>query len=85
MSHFDGRVRKDNAGLFTVETPDGTLLCCRAATRLRNDGKNVKPGDLVCGEDNGDGTGFITEVRPRRNDFLRPSVCNCLLYTSRGV
>lgn len=76
MSLFDGRVRKDNAGLFTVEAADGALLCCRAATRLRNGGQGVKPGDLVRGEDNGDGTGFITAVLPRRNDFIRPSVCN---------
>ena len=47
MSLFDGRVRKDNAGLFTVEAADGALLCCRAATRLRNGGQGVKPGDLV--------------------------------------
>ena len=39
MSLFDGRVRKDNAGLFTVEAADGALLCCRAATRLRNGGQ----------------------------------------------
>ena len=76
MSLFDGRVRKDNAGLFTVEAADGALLCCRAATRLRNGGQGIKPGDLVRGEDNGDGTGFITAVLPRRNDFIRPSVCN---------
>lgn len=46
MSLFDGRVRKDNAGLFTVEAADGALLCCRAATRLRNGGQGVKPATL---------------------------------------
>ena len=76
MSLFDGRVRKDNAGLFTVEAADGALLVRGAAFPQALGGQGVKPGDLVRGEDNGDGTGFITAVLPRRNDFIRPSVCN---------
>lgn len=76
MSHFDGRVLSANTGLFAVECKDGTTLQCRCATRLRNEKRSVKPGDLVSGQDNGDGTGFITGVKERLNDFIRPSVCN---------
>lgn len=50
---------------------------CRAASRIRKeDGIKLLAGDDVAVSDNGDGTGFIESVLPRKNSFIRPAVAN---------
>ena len=50
---------------------------CRAASRIRKeDGIKLLAGDDVLITDNGDGTGFIESVLPRKNSFIRPQVAN---------
>ncbi len=67
-------------GLYAVEIPAGSaepaVLLCRSATKIRKDGVKLCAGDFVSVEDNGDGTGFIREVLPRRNVLIRPPVAN---------
>lgn len=70
-----GRIIKEKRGLFTCESEE-KLILCRAASRFRNSGIAPVAGDEVNLSDNGDGTGFITEILPRRNYFLRPHVAN---------
>lgn len=56
---------------------DGDVFMCRAASRIRKeDGIKLLAGDDVVISDNGDGTGFIESVMPRKNSFIRPQVAN---------
>ncbi len=70
-----GRIIKEKRGLFTCESEKGMIMS-RAASRFRNTGIAPVAGDEVLLSDNGDGTGFITEILPRRNYFLRPHIAN---------
>ena len=68
-------------GLYAAETAEDAgaepaLLLCRSAAKIRKDGLKLCAGDRVSVEDNGDGTGFIREVLPRRNALIRPPVAN---------
>jgi len=74
-----GRIIKEKRGLFTCEA-EKRLIQCRAASRFRNIGIAPVAGDGVRLSDNGDGTGFITEILPRRNYFLRPHVANVDMF-----
>lgn len=62
-------------GLYRVETEHGILLC-RGASKIRKEGQKLLAGDRVSVEDNGDGTGFIRELAPRKNVLTRPPIAN---------
>jgi len=70
-----GRIVLSRKGFFNVEN-GGTVCICKAATRLRLEKKEPLCGDIAEFTDNGDGTGFITGLLPRRNCFPRPKVAN---------
>ncbi len=71
-----GKLFKGQNGLYTVVC-DGNVFMCRAASRIRKeDGIKLLAGDDVVITDNGDGTGFIESVLPRKNSFIRPQVAN---------
>lgn len=72
---LNGRIIKEKRGLFACEAA-GEIYACRAATRFRNRGVAPVAGDLVTFTDNGDSTGFITELLPRKNYFIRPHIAN---------
>ena len=55
---------------------ENRLIVCAACTRLRFEKKEPLCGDIVEFEDNGDGTGFITDIVNRKNSFPRPPVAN---------
>ncbi|MDL2287159.1 ribosome small subunit-dependent GTPase A [Eubacteriales bacterium OttesenSCG-928-G02] len=69
-----GRIIKSTKGFFTVI--NDTTVVCRAATKLRNQKKSPVVGDFVKYEDNNDGTGFIVDILPRKNTFIRPKIAN---------
>ncbi len=70
-----GLIIREKRGLF-VCSDGGKNYNCRAATRFRNN--NIVPvaGDKVLFSDNGDGSGFITDILERKNYFLRPHIAN---------
>lgn len=54
----------------------GTVLLCKAGSRIRKDGMRLVAGDRVTVECNEDGTGFIRSVEERKNSLVRPLVAN---------
>lgn len=73
-----GRIISVKKGVYAVrdELSSGGQVSCASCTRLRIEGKKPFCGDYVIYEDNGDGSGFITDLLPRKNSFPRPSVAN---------
>lgn len=74
-----GTIVCSRKGFFDVSTPRGVCVC-KAATRLRREKKEPLCGDVAVFTDNGDGTGFITDILPRRCCFPRPSVANADVF-----
>ncbi len=70
-----GRIIVGRKGFFTVENGEERCVC-KACTRLRLEKKEPLCGDFALYEDNGDGTGFITDLEPRKNSFPRPGFAN---------
>ncbi|MDD4125070.1 MAG: ribosome small subunit-dependent GTPase A [Eubacteriales bacterium] len=75
ISKKRGRIIVSRKGFFTVDS-ENELCVCKACTRLRLEKKEPLCGDIVAYNDNGDGTGFITDLEPRKNFFPRPGVAN---------
>lgn len=71
-----GKILKGLNGLYSVETKDGICLCHGASKIRKEAGKKLLAGDNVIFIDNGDGSGFITEIIERKNSFIRPAVAN---------
>ncbi|MEG1743563.1 MAG: ribosome small subunit-dependent GTPase A, partial [Clostridia bacterium] len=76
----NGRIVKCKNGFFTVETNDSGTCLCKAATRLRYEKKTLLPGDIAVYEDNSDGTGFVVDIMPRKNSFIRPGIANADVF-----
>lgn len=73
MKTIDGRVIKAVASKFFVDTPEGVKVSF-ARKRLKNDGI-IFVGDFVTvAKDRGDFV--IEEVKPRKNQLIRPYVSN---------
>ena len=70
-----GRIFKALSGFYYVD--DGSsLTACRGRGRLRRQKVTPLVGDLVRFTPQGDGTGALEEVLPRKNAFYRPAVAN---------
>ncbi len=73
MKLVDGRVIKAVASKFFVDTPEGVKVCF-ARKRLKSDGI-IFVGDFVTvAKDRGDFV--VEEVKPRKNQLIRPYVSN---------
>lgn len=70
-----GRIVKALAGFYYVEDQH-TIIQCRARGRFRKD--DVKPlvGDYCEYEVEGNNDGYIMELLPRKNELIRPPICN---------
>lgn len=70
-------------GFYTVETPQG-MVTCRARGLFRKEGVSPCAGDRVTVQTDGDGSGALVEVLPRRNYLVRPPVANldCLFVVA---
>ena len=70
-------------GLYTVEV-GGDRVECRACGRFRREKIRPLAGDRVEIEQQADGTGFVTEILPRKNALVRPPVANldCLVLVA---
>ncbi len=73
---FEGLVVKSTGGLYTVETPDGNFVECRAKGSFRHEKITPLCADRVVIEMQNDGKGFITEICDRKNSLIRPAVAN---------
>lgn len=70
----DGTIMKALSGFYYVRF-GGEQICCRARGKFRKDGVTPMVGDHVAFELGGEG-GFVTEIHPRKNYFIRPMVAN---------
>ncbi|MBQ8921103.1 MAG: ribosome small subunit-dependent GTPase A [Oscillospiraceae bacterium] len=68
---MEGLIIKAVGGLYTVESPDGSMLPCRARGIFRRQGISPCAGDRVRVENE-----CITEIFPRKNQLIRPPLAN---------
>ena len=73
-----GRIIKGIAGFYYVFTVGSGIWQCRARGIFRKDGKKPLVGDEVEIEitDEADREASVTEIYPRKNELIRPSVAN---------
>ena len=70
-----GIIMKALSGFYYVST--GTaIIQCRARGKFRKDGSSPLVGDRVLAEETENGNGVISEILPRKNQFVRPAVAN---------
>ncbi len=76
MEQVKGQIIKSLGGFYYVQTSDQEVLECRACGAFRN--KNIKPcvGDFAAVERTGEGTGYVVELRERKNSLIRPPLAN---------
>lgn len=70
-----GRILKGIGGFYYVDTEDG-IITCRARGKLRKLGITPYIGDFVDISVHDDSTGYIMEIRERKNMMIRPPVAN---------
>jgi ribosome biogenesis GTPase len=66
-----GRITKLIGGLYTVTDNDNTPHVLKARGKFRHHNESPKVGDIVMFDSD-----FIMEVLPRKNNLVRPPVCN---------
>lgn len=72
---IEGLILKGIGGFYYVETTDG-IYECRARGKFRKDKITPLAGDRVTLDAVEDGTGFVTQIHPRKNYLVRPPVAN---------
>ncbi len=72
MDKIKGRIIKQISNTYTVDA-DGEIYECKARGKFRN--MNITPlvGDFVNFDADNN---YILEVLPRKNELIRPSICN---------
>ena len=70
-----GRIIKALSGFYYVQTKSG-IVTCRARGRLRKEELAPLVGDWVTISEQGDHSGSLESVQPRKNRFFRPAVSN---------
>lgn len=72
---MEGIIFKALSGFYYVDC-GGETVTCRARGKFRHE--NIKPlvGDRVTLTPQGDGTGTVDAILPRKNEFQRPAVAN---------
>lgn len=75
---LEGKIIKGIGGFYYVDVPMNGLYECRARGLFRN--QKIKPlvGDMAVleTEESREFTGYIIEVRPRKNSLIRPAAAN---------
>lgn len=67
----EGRITKLIGGLYTVLDKNNQYLEMKARGKFRHTNESPKVGDFVLFDDS-----FILKVKPRKNNLVRPPVCN---------
>lgn len=71
----EGIIVKALSGFYYVQCGD-ELISCRARGKFRLDGTSPLVGDRVLLDYTEHGSGYIQQILPRRNFFIRPAVAN---------
>lgn len=69
---FNGRIIKGIGGFYYIQDESGSIHECKARGRFRNEGITPLTGDIV----DFSKCGFIEEIKPRKNELIRPRVTN---------
>ncbi len=72
---MEGIIFKALSGFYYVDC-GGELLTCRARGKFRHEKVSPLVGDRVSIVPQGDGTGTVDAILPRKNQFWRPAVAN---------
>lgn len=68
-------ILKSIGGFYYVKTADATIIECKAKGKFRNISMSPLAGDIVSFESD-TGTNIISEIKPRKNQFVRPPFAN---------
>ena len=71
----EGKIIKALSGFYYVRTEGGPVQC-RARGKFRRDGLSPLVGDTVTVELTEPGSGYVIDIAPRKNEFIRPAVAN---------
>src|SRR5690606_35930223 len=71
----EGRIIKALSGFYYVQSGD-QVYACKGRGLFRN--QNISPlvGDHVSFDYTNEKEGYITEIKPRKNEFIRPPIAN---------
>ena len=75
MEQIEGVIIKALSGFYYVAVSN-QIYECRARGKFRKTGEAPLVGDRVAVLPEGDGTGTVANILPRKNRFLRPAVAN---------
>lgn len=70
-----GHIIKALSGFYYVNSRE-KLVTCRAPGKFRFQKITPLVGDLVELEEQGNGTGMLVQILPRKNEFQRPAIAN---------
>lgn len=70
-----GTILKGIGGFYYVDTADGVIECKARGKFRKTVGKPIV-GDRVTVGVQSDGTGYLMEIAPRRNQLIRPALAN---------
>ncbi|MDC3416439.1 ribosome small subunit-dependent GTPase A [Aquibacillus salsiterrae] len=71
----EGRIVKALSGFYYVQAEDA-IYQCRGRGVFRKNKVNPLVGDFVEFENSNPGEGYITDVKPRKNELVRPPIAN---------
>ena len=71
-----GTITKALSGFYYVTTAEGETITCRARGKFRYQKITPLVGDKVTLQQQPDGSGYLEEILPRKNQFQRPAVAN---------
>lgn len=71
----EGRIVKALSGFYYVQSEEN-LITCRARGKFRYHKVSPLVGDHVLFLQQADGSGYLDEILPRRNEFQRPTIAN---------
>lgn len=77
-----GTIIRALSGFYDVDTGSG-IIRCRARGKLRKLGITPLVGDRAIFQSSGD-SGYLQEILPRRNSFIRPAVANVDVLVMMG-
>ena len=74
-----GRIVKNYMGYYYVETATHEIITCKVKGKMKQSRFSLCTGDYVKFEVSGT-EGMITDILPRKNFLLRPTVANIDLF-----
>lgn len=72
---LEGQIRKAISGFYYVQN-EGRLVQCKSRGVFRKRGIHPLVGDFVTYVPDGENDATITEVKPRKNELIRPPIAN---------